>query len=80
MSKSEADKVLEKYGITKNELPMIYITDAALKDMRDKIKVGDVIKIIRDSPTAGKSEYYRVVIDVPDKGDKTTKQNGSEDL
>ncbi|HDI73321.1 MAG: DNA-directed RNA polymerase subunit H [Candidatus Altiarchaeales archaeon] len=57
----EAEKVLEFYKVTPDELPKIKRSDPALKGM--KAEVGDIIKITRKSPTAGESFYYRVVID-----------------
>lgn len=59
----ELEQVLEKYNVKKENLPKIERTDAALKDLDTTIEVGDVIKITRDSPTAGKAEYYRIVIE-----------------
>lgn len=61
LDEDEAEQVLEKYGAEKDDLPKIERTDAALKQM--DIEVGDVIEIERDSPTAGKTTYYRVVIE-----------------
>ncbi len=61
---SDKDKVqlLERYKITDKELPKISSNDAAVKELDPK--VGDVIKIIRKSPTAGQSIFYRVISDV----------------
>ena len=50
----------EKYNLSLNDLPKILSTDPAIEKLN--AKESDVIKIIRDSPTAGKSIYYRVVI------------------
>ena len=60
MPPEKAKEILEKLGITKKEMPKIPKNDAALKDL-SPVK-DDIIKIIRDSPTAGKTVYYRVVI------------------
>ncbi|MBW3010956.1 DNA-directed RNA polymerase subunit H [Candidatus Woesearchaeota archaeon] len=54
-------ELLEKYNITKAQLPKILASDVVIKNMG--LKVGDVLKIERNSPTAGKSVYYRVVAD-----------------
>ena len=54
--------LLEKYQVTSKELPKIIRTDAAIKEL--DVKIGDVIKIIRQSQTAGESFFYRVVTDV----------------
>jgi len=60
LSKKEVEELLKKYNVTKDKLPKILITDPAVKAIG--AKVGDVIKIERESPTAGKSYYYRVVV------------------
>lgn len=61
MDDDEVEELLEKYDTEKDKLPRIQRTDAALKQM--DVEVGDVIEIKRDSPTAGKTTYYRVVIE-----------------
>lgn len=58
----EVEQVLEKYGAERDDLPKIDRNDAALKQM--DVEDGDVIEIRRDSSTAGKSTYYRVVVEV----------------
>jgi len=58
--KKEIQELLEKYNLSLNDLPKILSTDPAIEKLN--AKESDVIKIIRDSPTAGKSIYYRVVI------------------
>ncbi|MBD3204181.1 DNA-directed RNA polymerase subunit H [Candidatus Woesearchaeota archaeon] len=60
LTKKQTKKILEEYKITKNELPRISVDDPALKDL--KFEINDVVKIIRKSPTAGKSTYYRRVV------------------
>ena len=61
---SDKDKaaLLEKYHVTSKEMPKILKTDAAIKVL--DAKPGDIIKILRKSPTAGESLFYRVVVDV----------------
>ena len=61
MDEEEVEDLLEKFDAEKDNLPKIERTDAALKQM--DAEEGDVIEITRDSPTAGKTNYYRVVID-----------------
>ena len=60
MKKEEVEELLKKYDITKDKLPKILISDPMVKLLN--AKVGDVIKIERNSPTAGKYYYYRVVV------------------
>ena len=59
-TEKETEEILKEYTISKNQLPKILKKDPAIKEM--DIRVGDIIKIIRKSPTAGKSTFYRVVI------------------
>lgn len=55
LSEKEVEKLLEKFNISKSQLPKIFLNDPALpKDC----KVGDIIKIERPN---GKI-YYRVVV------------------
>ncbi len=60
LSEKEKTAVLEKYHITFTELPSILKNDPALAGM--DVEEGDVIKIERTSPTAGKTIFYRGVI------------------
>ena len=59
LSKEEKDVLLEKYHITVKELPRISKHDPAVSELN--AEPGDVIKISRNSATAGKAIYYRVV-------------------
>ncbi len=59
LTKQEIQELLEKYKVTLNDLPKISLTDSAIEKL--SLKSGDVIKIIRNSPTAGTAIYYRVV-------------------
>ncbi|MBN1175796.1 DNA-directed RNA polymerase subunit H [Candidatus Woesearchaeota archaeon] len=58
---SDKDKknLFEQYQISEKDLPKIPITDPAIRHM--SLKVGDVIKITRVSPTAGHVYFYRGV-------------------
>jgi len=60
LSREEAEQVLKKYGITPYQLPYILVSDPVVKALG--AKPGDIIEIIRDSPTAGKAVYYRLVV------------------
>lgn len=62
MSKEEAESVLKKYNCTPTELPLIFSTDPAIVGLG--VRPGDMIKIYRNSPTAGQSIYYRYVVEV----------------
>jgi DNA-directed RNA polymerase subunit H len=57
----EEKKVLfEKFNIAEVQLPKILAADPAIKAI--DAKIGDIVKIERDSPTAGTTVYYRFVV------------------
>ena len=60
LSEKEKKQVFEAYHISVNELPRISIKDPALASI--SVKAGDVIKITRESPTAGTTFYYRAIV------------------
>lgn len=60
LSKEEARKILKRLGLKKSELPWIYSTDPVARAL--KAKPGDVVMIIRRSPTAGEAVAFRVVV------------------
>ena len=59
LKEDEIKEVLKKYNIKIQQLPKILTTDAAVKAIG--AKEGDVIKITRESPTAGSTTYFRLV-------------------
>lgn len=59
LSEKERKELLERYNITLAELPRIVKKDPGIAGLG--AKRGDVIKIIRKSPTSGEAVYYRVV-------------------
>jgi len=59
LSKKETEALLEHYKITLSELPRMSATDPGLAKL--EVEIGDVIKIIRPSPTAGEPVFYRRV-------------------
>ncbi|MEK6841122.1 MAG: DNA-directed RNA polymerase subunit H [Nanoarchaeota archaeon] len=60
LNEEESEEVLKKFNISKKQLPRILKEDSAISKL--DVKKGDIIKIIRKSPTTGESEFYRVVI------------------
>jgi DNA-directed RNA polymerase subunit H len=60
LGEKEALELFGKYKINERKLPRITQTDPMVKELGAKI--GDVIKINRESDTAGNSLYYRVVV------------------
>lgn len=62
MDEDAVETLLDEYDIERDQLPKIDRNDAAVKPL--DAEVGDVIKITRDSPTAGTTTYYRLVTEV----------------
>jgi DNA-directed RNA polymerase subunit H len=56
----DVEAVLEEHNVSKDELPQIQSDDVIVEE-HDWEK-GDVIKITRESPTAGQTTYYRLVV------------------
>lgn len=62
LSDAQKEKLLEKYNISINDLPKILKTDPAIISL--DAKPGEIIKITRNSQTAGEAVFYRVIVDV----------------
>ena len=60
LNQEEINELLQKYNVSLRQLPRISVKDPMSKLL--EAKIGDVIKIIRKSPTASQSEFYRVVV------------------
>lgn len=60
LNEQEKEEILKSYGITLRQLPRILVSDPVIKLLNGN--PGDIVKIIRKSPTAGETVYYRVVI------------------
>jgi DNA-directed RNA polymerase subunit H len=60
LTAEEIKELTDRLNIRVSQLPKIYTTDATVKAMEGD--VGDVVKITRPSPTAGKTVYYRIVV------------------
>jgi len=61
LSPEEKEKLLKQYRVQPYQLPKIRSTDPAVKAIG--AKPGDILKIIRNSPTAGEYVAYRYVIE-----------------
>lgn len=61
LSPEEKQALLERYRIEPWKLPRIKASDPAVRLIG--AKPGDIIKIVRRSPTAGESIYYRYVVE-----------------
>ena len=62
VGEKERKELLDKYSTTLREFPKILITDPAIESL--SVKEGDIIKIERQSATAGQSLFYRRVVNV----------------
>ena len=60
LKEEEKKKVLQKFGVTENELPQIRVSDPVLETAG--AKPGQMVKITRKSQTAGEAIYYRLVV------------------
>lgn len=56
----EAEEIIKKFGPRKEKFPQILKTDPVIEEIG--AKKGDFIKVTRNSPTAGKSIAYRIVV------------------
>jgi len=65
LNDKESKKVLAELKLTKDQLPKIKISDpcvVVLDQAKGPVEEGQIIKIIRRSPTSGVSESYRLVV------------------
>jgi len=60
LDEGEKKELMNKYKIKPHNLPKILASDPAVKALGGS--VGDVLKIIRRSQTAGDSTFYRLVV------------------
>ncbi len=60
MDEDEVDELLDEFNIEKHNLPKMSENDAVAK--KNDYEPGDVIHLKRESPTAGETDYYRVVV------------------
>lgn len=60
LSEKERKDLFERYNVSIKELPKILKSDPAIAELGAKL--GDVIKITRESATAGRTVFYRGVI------------------
>lgn len=60
LDEKEVVELLKEYNISIRQLPRIFVTDPVAKVLN--AKKGDVIKIVRKSPSAKEAIFYRVVV------------------
>ena len=56
----KAKEILDKYGSSTDNFPQMLRDDPVVLEIG--AKKGDIIRTIRNSPTAGKAIYYRIVV------------------
>lgn len=61
LSEGQAKAVLDQFKVTPHQLPLIKDSDPVAKAVG--AKAGDILKITRDSQTAGKAIAYRYVVE-----------------
>ncbi|MDI6819409.1 MAG: DNA-directed RNA polymerase subunit H [Candidatus Hodarchaeaceae archaeon] len=59
MPPEKAREILEKFRVSPHQLPLVKASDPVAKAIGAKL--GDIVKITRDSLTAGKAIIYRYV-------------------
>jgi DNA-directed RNA polymerase subunit H len=59
LTQEETEQLFVAYHVSPQSLPVIFMNDAALKGLTPKM--GDIVKITRNSPTAGTAVFYRRV-------------------
>lgn len=60
LSDKETKELFAKYAIELSNLPRIFKSDPAIVDL--DVGDGDIVKIVRSSPTAGETVFYRRVV------------------
>ena len=60
VSEKEKQELSKLYNATNNQFPQILLSDPVIREIG--AKPGDMIKITRESQTAGVTEYYRYVV------------------
>jgi len=61
LTQEKKEEILAQYRVKPHQLPWIRASDPASKAIG--AKPGDIVRIIRDSPTAGKYVSYRYVVE-----------------
>ena len=62
LSDVEITELLKTFNVEYAKLPKISLSDPSIENL-EEVKLGDVIKISRPSPTSGTTVYYRMVIE-----------------
>ena len=59
LDKEETEKILEKYNVSKRQLPRIKANDAGIKGL--ECSPGDMVEVTRKSEIYGNIKFYRIV-------------------
>ena len=65
LSETQANRALRETQMTRETMPLLRFSDAALQRLiksGTEVKIGDIIRITRESFTTGTVFYYRRVI------------------
>jgi DNA-directed RNA polymerase subunit H len=60
LSQKERKELFARLNISLRELPKISIRDPAIEGL--DVQAGDIVKVVRASPTAGTAIFYRGVV------------------
>lgn len=60
VGEKERKELFDKYVLQPRDLPRVFKDDPALALL--DVKEGDIIKVVRSSPTAGSTVFYRKVV------------------
>ena len=64
LTEKEREEMLKEYHVKVHQLPRIAASDPAVIAIGGR--PGDILRIVRDSPTAGKHVFYRYVVEEQD--------------
>jgi DNA-directed RNA polymerase subunit H len=59
LTQEEIEALFTEFKVAPQNLPVIMVSDAAIKHL--PVKMGDIIRVTRNSPTAGTAVFYRRV-------------------
>ena len=65
LKKEDSDKILAALKLTRDQLPKIRLSDpcvVTLDKISGPLEEGQIVKIVRKSPTSGVSVCYRLII------------------
>ena len=58
-TEEEKKQIFARYGVQPFQMPRITASDPAIRHLG--VKIGDLIRITRNSETAGEATFYRIV-------------------